>query len=232
MPILKPFEHPVEKLTGTAIWKRFEEHRKTLDLSSRGSGFDAPLKIETKDGRVIYFHKSIAKKQVDLYEKVYTHFEKLIAGGKLEYNPLSKMYFREDANGNYYALDLHSGETLHELMNSGKLPKDKVNEIIEQLVNYYKSFRDAGVIHGHMHSKNVCLDENGRVKIIDASMMRLLDRNMYWRDLSFDIANFFGLIEFLWSYKTGSEVSYRKIPKGSLSESAENYLNNLLLEWH
>lgn len=167
-----------EPLNAERLRNAIMQNREHLDISEHirpngtRAGANAPLKFITKLGRKIYFHKSIKEEQVEAYEKAYAHFEQLVADGKFAYNPLTKMYFRRNKDGTYYAFDTHAGETLFDLMMQVKFSQVQLDRIDLIISKFSEIMHEIGISHGHLHPLNICIDEHGQVKIIDISLMK------------------------------------------------------------
>jgi|GEM_PF-4799049 len=131
----------------------------------------APIRIKTKarseDDKpyYIYFHPHLEKRKVLLYEELYAKLEHLVNIGKLKYNPLVTMLFKETKIDKYFGVASHAGEPLVKMYSHLKDPIATAKQIID----IYNLFRSLGYEHGHLHDENVCIDNDGKVKIIDIS---------------------------------------------------------------
>ena len=142
------------------------------EIQRLGKTESAPVKIKTKTGRIIYFHPVIRVKQIKIYEKLYVYFEDLVKSGDFPYNPLAKMYFKKGVDGRHFAIATHAGETLSGLDYKVKNPI----EIARDFINIRDLIYDCGYCHGHLHGGNICIDSEGRVKIIDISKFDSIDK--------------------------------------------------------
>lgn len=166
----------VSRETGKLDLTKFRQVYKNAESIKEGhlEHGDAPIKLTTKSGRTLYYHAKINRSQVLVYEELYRALEEMVKSGKIKYNPLTRMIFKEARDGTYFALDTHQGITLRELRYKEQF--EHADKIIGQIVDIWNMFMELGYDHGHLHDGNICVDKNGNVKIIDISYLYKMNR--------------------------------------------------------
>jgi tRNA A-37 threonylcarbamoyl transferase component Bud32 len=84
-----------------------------------------------------------------------------------------------EASGLYYLiLEYVDGINLRQLLQGGHLPPEQALKIVPQVCEALQYAHDAGIVHRDIKPENILLDRQGRVKIADFGLAKLLGRPM------------------------------------------------------
>ena len=76
----------------------------------------------------------------------------------------------------YFIMEFVDGINLRRLLDSGKLAPPEALAIVPQICDALQYAHDAGVVHRDIKPENILLDKNGRVKIADFGLAKLVGR--------------------------------------------------------
>ena len=80
----------------------------------------------------------------------------------------------EDQNVHFLTMELVDGQSLAEIVPQGGMPLEKVVEIAESLISALVVAHERGIIHRDLKPANVMLTEDGRVKVLDFGLAKLV----------------------------------------------------------
>jgi Tol biopolymer transport system component len=75
----------------------------------------------------------------------------------------------------YIAMELVEGQTLRELLRPGPLPRKKLLEAAAQIAEGLAQAHEAGIVHRDLKPDNVMVSREGRVKILDFGLSKLVE---------------------------------------------------------
>ena len=75
----------------------------------------------------------------------------------------------------YFAMEYVDGTNLREVLRSGHLPSREALAIIPQMCDALQYAHDQGIVHRDIKPENLLLDRNGRLKVADFGLARLMD---------------------------------------------------------
>src|SRR6187455_2621605 len=85
----------------------------------------------------------------------------------------------EEFDGKHFlVLELVEGQDLSELVTQGGLPIDKVLELAILLADALASAHERGVVHRDLKPSNIKLARDGRLKVLDFGLARMLDPDL------------------------------------------------------
>ncbi len=97
------------------------------------------------------------------------------AAGNLSHPNIVTVYDVAEENGKYYiAMEYLEGKTLRELLELGPFPLEKAFKIMEQLCDALNYAHQKGVIHRDLKPDNLFLLPDGRLKVTDFGIARIL----------------------------------------------------------
>jgi hypothetical protein len=78
----------------------------------------------------------------------------------------------------YFVMEFVDGVNLRRLLNSQKLSPEEALAIVPQICEALQYAHDAGVVHRDIKPENILLDKNGRVKIADFGLAKLVGKGV------------------------------------------------------
>ncbi|HMC83572.1 MAG TPA: protein kinase, partial [Candidatus Polarisedimenticolia bacterium] len=85
------------------------------------------------------------------------------------------IYSVEEAEGiHFLTMELVSGKTLHELIPEGGLPLERIFQIAIPLAEALSAAHERGIVHRDLKPSNVVVTGEGRVKVLDFGLAKLL----------------------------------------------------------
>jgi adenylate cyclase len=85
------------------------------------------------------------------------------------------IYSVEEAEGiHFLTMELVSGSTLHELIPEGGLPLEKIFQVAVPLAEALSAAHERGIVHRDLKPSNVVVTEEGRLKVLDFGLAKLL----------------------------------------------------------
>ena len=93
----------------------------------------------------------------------------------LNHPNIAAIHALEEANGvRFLVLELVGGETLAERLTSGPLPVDEALPMCQQIAEGLEAAHERGIIHRDLKPANVKVTSEGRVKILDFGLAKVL----------------------------------------------------------
>src|ERR1700722_11725311 len=89
-------------------------------------------------------------------------------------NILAVHDFGEHDGSPYLVTEFLEGETLRGRLNSGALPARKASEFAEQIARGLAAAHDKGIVHRDLKPENIFVTRDGRVKILDFGLAKLI----------------------------------------------------------
>ncbi len=76
----------------------------------------------------------------------------------------------------YFLMEFVDGVSLRQLLDTGKLAPSEALAIVPQICDALQYAHDAGIVHRDIKPENILLDKQGRVKIADFGLAKLVSR--------------------------------------------------------
>jgi len=83
--------------------------------------------------------------------------------------------FGEAGGFNYLIMEFVDGVTLRQLLQTGKLPPEQALTIVPKICEALQFAHERGIVHRDIKPENILLDKQGRVKITDFGIAKILD---------------------------------------------------------
>jgi formylglycine-generating enzyme required for sulfatase activity/dienelactone hydrolase/predicted Ser/Thr protein kinase len=97
------------------------------------------------------------------------------AAAALKHPNIAVIYEVDESEGTtFVAMELIEGEKLGDLLDRGRLPRERALRIASEVASGLARAHDNGVLHRDLKPGNVVLDADGRAKIIDFGLAKLL----------------------------------------------------------
>ena len=77
----------------------------------------------------------------------------------------------------YFLMEFVDGVSLRQLLDTGKLCAEEALAIVPQICDALQYAHDAGIVHRDIKPENILLDKQGRVKIADFGLAKLMGRD-------------------------------------------------------
>ncbi len=85
------------------------------------------------------------------------------------------IYSVEEAEGiHFLTMELVSGRTLHEVIPEGGLPLERIFQVAIPLAEALSAAHERGIVHRDLKPSNVVVTEEGRLKVLDFGLAKLL----------------------------------------------------------
>jgi tetratricopeptide (TPR) repeat protein/predicted Ser/Thr protein kinase len=78
----------------------------------------------------------------------------------------------EDGNRTFIVMEYIEGQPLSELIAAGRAPRERVMDVVMQIVGAVAHAHERGVVHGDLKTANVLLTASGRIKVVDFGLAR------------------------------------------------------------
>lgn len=97
------------------------------------------------------------------------------AASALNHPAIVSVYDVGNADGSaYIAMELVEGSTLRELLADGAMPLKRVTPIAVEIASGLAAAHDAGIVHRDVKPENLMITRDGRVKILDFGLAKLV----------------------------------------------------------
>ena len=81
----------------------------------------------------------------------------------------------DDGHSKSIVMELVGGKTLHQLLSTTKLSRDRILDIVCQLADAMAQAHAAGLIHGDLKPANLMIEPSGQLRIMDFGLARKID---------------------------------------------------------
>src|SRR5215469_14510800 len=88
-------------------------------------------------------------------------------GEKLDHPGVMKVYPNSDHSQFYMAMEWVDGRLLRQILNEGKLPRERAVRIALQIASALEYIHAHGVVHRDLKPENIMVDSNDHIKLID-----------------------------------------------------------------
>jgi tetratricopeptide (TPR) repeat protein len=95
----------------------------------------------------------------------------------------------------YLVTELLHGKTLREILRAGPLPTANAADFAIQLADGLRAAHEAGIVHRDLKPENLFVCENGRLKILDFGIAKLLDEGR--RGITADTGSIVGTVGYM-----------------------------------
>jgi serine/threonine protein kinase/membrane-associated protease RseP (regulator of RpoE activity) len=107
------------------------------------------------------------------FQKRFNREAKALAG--LSHPNIITIYdMSREGNYYYFVMELVEGVTIRKLISEHKLPPPEALKIVPQLCDALEYAHSEGVVHRDIKPENILVDKNGRIKIADFGLARLV----------------------------------------------------------
>jgi serine/threonine protein kinase len=119
------------------------------------------------------FHETFLKRDPQFAERFMTEARQ---AGRVQHHNVVKIYeCGQDEGFLWYCMELVEGETVEDLLaRDGKLEPPLAMIMVEQIAHALKAAHDMGVYHGDVHPGTVMLSREGKIKLLDLGLVRIL----------------------------------------------------------
>lgn len=88
-------------------------------------------------------------------------------GEKLDHSGVMKVYPNSDHSQFYMAMEWVDGRLLRQILNEGKLPRERALKIALHIASALEYIHAHGVVHRDLKPENIMVDANDNIKLID-----------------------------------------------------------------
>jgi serine/threonine protein kinase len=96
----------------------------------------------------------------------------------LSHPSIVTVYDFGEAGGRYFlSMEYVDGANLHELIHDGEITPDQALHLVTQICDALQYAHDSGVVHRDIKPENILVDQQGRVKIADFGLARIMGKS-------------------------------------------------------